>query len=68
MKARTRNIWIIVLCLIAMVALGMYDITSYGRLTTGFLGMAVLLSGASIYPSIVELVKDRKKDKRNTGL
>ncbi len=61
MKMKTRNILIIVLSITGMFALALVDITSNGKLTTGFLGMALLLLGATIYPSALDLVKGRRK-------
>lgn len=67
MKRKTRNILVIILSIIAMLALAMVDLTSHGKLTTGFLGMAVLLLGATIYPSVYDLVRKKKKDKQMGG-
>jgi uncharacterized membrane protein len=67
MKRKTRNILVIILSIIAMLALAMVDLTSHGKLTAGFLGMAVLLLGATIYPSVYDLVRKKKKDKQMGG-
>lgn len=63
MSNRTRRILlivVIVLNVIALVALAIADITSKGTLTTGFLGMALLLLGAILIPSVMDLIKGRK--------
>lgn len=51
----------IVLYVIALVALAVADIISKGSLTTGFFGMAVLLTGAILIPNAIDLIKGRKK-------
>ena len=61
MKKKTRSTLIIAISVIAVIALAIVDITSNGKLTTGFLGMIVLLLGSLIIPTIVELVSTNKK-------
>jgi len=60
-KNRNRNILLIIICVIATIFLAIADISSYGKITNGFLGMTVMLLGSIIIPSIVELVKQNKK-------
>ena len=61
MKKRTRDLLIITISIVAIIALALADITSYGRITTGFLGMALLLLGSSVIPTILEIRKENKK-------
>ena len=61
MKKRTSDLLIITISIIAIIVLALYDITSYGRITTGFLGMALLLLGSSVIPTILEIRKENKK-------
>lgn len=60
MKNRTRNILMIIICVIAAICLAIVDISTYGVITKGFLGMTILLLGSIIIPSIMELIKERK--------
>lgn len=60
-KNRTRNILLIIICVIATVLFALADISSYGKITNGFLGMTVLLMGSIIIPSVVERIKQKKK-------
>ena len=61
MKKSTRHILIILLSIIAIIVLALEDITSYGKLTTGFLGMTVMLLGSILIPTIVDIHKEKKK-------
>ena len=61
MKKKTRSILIIIISVITIVALTIIDITSNGKLTTGFLGMLILLLGSLIIPAIIDLTKENKK-------
>lgn len=63
MRKKTRSILIIIISAITIAALTIIDITSNGKLTTGFLGMLILLLGSLIIPTIIELVKENKKHK-----
>ncbi len=58
MKKRTRNILLIAIGIIAVTALALADIISRGKLTSGFLGMLVLILGALIIPAAIELKKE----------
>lgn len=60
MKKRIRNISILLLSIIATVALALVDITSKGTITTGFLGMAVLVLGSLIIPTAIGLIKENR--------
>lgn len=61
MKEKKRNILTIILGLLCIFTLAMVDITEYGTLTKGFAGMVLLLLGSVIYPSALELIKERRK-------
>lgn len=59
MKSKKRNFFLILLCVIAIIALAGIGILEYGKLTTGFLGVVVLLSGFILIPAISELIKEK---------
>ncbi len=61
MKKRTRNILLIIIALIGISALAAADILSNSTLTTGFLGMVVLISGTLIIPTSIDLIKQKEK-------
>lgn len=62
MNNRTKNLIIVIVSVIAIIALAMMDFIEHRMLTTGFLGMVVLISGSIIIPSVVEFIKNRKKN------
>ncbi|MFZ5986522.1 MAG: hypothetical protein ACOYWZ_05260 [Bacillota bacterium] len=62
MKRKTRNLLIIIVTIIVMAALAIADISNNGALTTGFLGMVVLLLGTVIIPTSIELIRGKFED------
>jgi uncharacterized protein YhfF len=60
-QIRTRNLLIVILSSVATILLALVDIIENGSLTTGFLGMFILIVTALIIPTIRELMKENKK-------
>ncbi len=60
-NTKKRNVLIILLCIFGIIALAGIDISEYGKLTTGFKGVVVLISGLTLIPAIVELIKEKRR-------
>jgi hypothetical protein len=62
-KNKTRSWLIVIISITAIIALAFADISDKGMLTTGFLGMLVLILGTLIIPTILELIKEKNEKK-----